>query len=54
MNHADTQKALLDSVIEDAISRRDLLTNSKSDFIRDRKLSLKTMLNDIGYLVSAG
>ena len=47
MNHADMQKSLLDSVIENALSRRDLLTNPKSDFIRDRKLSLKTMLKII-------
>lgn len=47
MNYSDQQKALLDSIINDAVSQRELLTNPQTDFIRDRKLSLETMLKII-------
>lgn len=48
MDYADQQKALLNQVIDNAIhNRRDLLANPDKDFIRDRKLPLKTMLQII-------
>lgn len=48
MDYANQQKALLNQVIDNAcINRRDLLSNPDKDFIRDRKLPLKTMLQII-------
>ncbi len=48
MDYADQQKALLNQVIDNAcINQRDLLSNPDKDFIRDRKLPLKTMLQII-------
>ncbi len=48
MDYADQQKALLNQVIDNAIhNHRDLLANPDKDFIRDRKLPLKTMLQII-------
>ena len=48
MDYANQQKALLNQVIDNAcINRRDLLSNLDKDFIRDRKLPLKTMLQII-------
>ena len=47
LNYADQQKALLDSIINNAVSQRELLVNPNTDFIRDRKLSLETMLKII-------
>ena len=47
LNYADQQKALLDSIINNDVSQRELLINPNTDFIRDRKLSLETMLKII-------
>lgn len=47
MSYADQQKALLDSIISNAVNHRDLLKNPNTDFIRDRKLSLEVMLKII-------
>lgn len=47
MNFADQLKALLDSVISNAATKRDLLVNPQTDFIRDRKLPLEVMLKII-------
>ncbi len=48
MDYATQQKALLNQVIDNAcVNRRDLLSNPDKNFIRDRKLPLKTMLKII-------
>lgn len=47
MSFAEATKELLDSIIAKAASEREYVVNPNTDFIRDRKLSLETMIRII-------